>query len=136
MLRYQNQTIVCNVALTNLQNFVVWHYLVIIELSMHYVIASRMSQPHFGLSVRVKPTLLKVGTLPKVGSWSPLGLPKTQSAIAGVKSLHIWALFMSLKRFWSVDVQNGLAWAIWTSVAQVMGKRRAGNQIGSLTPDH
>jgi hypothetical protein len=39
-----------------------------------------LSQPHFGLSVRVKPTL------PKVGSWSPSGLPKTQSAIAGVKS--------------------------------------------------
>jgi hypothetical protein len=29
-----------------------------------------MSQPHFGLSVRVKPTL------PKVGSWSLPGLPK------------------------------------------------------------
>jgi hypothetical protein len=29
-----------------------------------------MSQPHFGLSVRVKPTLTKVGT------WSPPGLPK------------------------------------------------------------
>jgi hypothetical protein len=26
--------------------------------------------------------------------------------------------------------------AIWTSVAQVMGKRRAGSQTGSLTPDH
>jgi hypothetical protein len=24
----------------------------------------------------------------------------------------------------------------WTFVAQVMGKRRAGSQIGSLTPDH
>ncbi len=42
-----------------------------------------VSQPHFGLSVRVKPTL------PKVGSWSPPGLPKTQSAIAEVKSLGI-----------------------------------------------
>ncbi len=26
--------------------------------------------------------------------------------------------------------------AIWTSVAQVMGKRRAGSQIGNLSPDH
>ncbi len=40
----------------------------------------KVSQPHFGLSVRVKPTL------PKVGSWSPTGLPKIQSSIAGVKS--------------------------------------------------
>ncbi len=31
----------------------------------------RLSQPHFGLSVKVKPTL------PKVGSWSPPGLLKT-----------------------------------------------------------
>jgi hypothetical protein len=45
-------------------------------------------------------------------------------------------LLMSLERSWSVDVQNGLAWAVWTSAAQVMGKRRAGSQIGSLTPDH
>jgi hypothetical protein len=76
-------------------------------LDMHQVPSSlllvSMSQPHFGLSVRVKPTL------PKVGSWSPLGLPKTQSAIIGVKSPRIWALLVSLKRSWGVDVQNGLA---------------------------
>jgi hypothetical protein len=42
-----------------------------------------MSQPHFGLSVKVKPTL------PKVGSWSPPGLPETQSSIAGFKSPRI-----------------------------------------------
>ncbi len=41
---------------------------------------SLLLQPHFGLSVKVKPTL------PKVGSWSPPGLPKTQRKIAGVKS--------------------------------------------------
>jgi hypothetical protein len=41
----------------------------------------------------------------------------------------------SLERSWSVDVQNALALVIWTSAAQVMGKRRAGNQTGSLTPD-
>jgi hypothetical protein len=83
---------------------------------------NRVSQPHFGLSVRVKPTL------PKVGSWSPPGLPKTQSSIAGVKSPCIWALLVPLERSWSVDVQNGLAWAIWTFAAQVMGKRRAESQ--------
>ncbi len=59
-----------------------------------------LSQPHFGLSVRVKPTL------PKVGSWSPPGLPKTQSSIAGVKSPCIWAFLVSLERSWGVDVQN------------------------------
>jgi hypothetical protein len=34
-----------------------------------------------------------------------------------------------MERSWSVDVQNGLAWAIWTSAAQVMGKRRAGRPL-------
>jgi hypothetical protein len=31
---------------------------------------------------------------------------------------------VSLERSWSVDIENGLALVIWTSVAQVMGKRR------------
>jgi len=44
--------------------------------------------------------------------------------------------FIPLKRYWIVDVENGLAWAIWTSTAQVMGKRRVESQTGSLTPDH
>jgi len=35
---------------------------------------------------------------------------------------------VSLKRSWSVDVQNALALVIWTSTAQVMGKRRARSQ--------
>jgi hypothetical protein len=73
---------------------------------------------------------------PENGSWSPLGLPKTQKTIVGVKTLCIEVFFIPLKRSWSVDVQNGLAWAIWTFEAQVMGKRRAGSQTGSLTPDH
>jgi hypothetical protein len=82
-----------------------------------------VSQPHFRISVRP--------TLPKMGSWSLPGLSKTQSSTLGVKSPHIRLFFMSLKRSWSVDVQDGLAWAIWTSAAQVMGKRRAGSQTGS-----
>jgi hypothetical protein len=43
---------------------------------------------------------------------------------------------VSLERSWSVDNENGLALAIWTSVTQVMGKRRAGSQTANLTPDH
>jgi hypothetical protein len=46
------------------------------------------------------------------------------------------SFLVSLERSWSVDIENGLAFVIWTSVAEVMGKRRAGNQTGSLTPDH
>jgi hypothetical protein len=41
-----------------------------------------------------------------------------------------------LERSGSIDIENGLALAIWTSVAQVMGKRRAESQTDNLTPDH
>jgi hypothetical protein len=50
-----------------------------------------VSQPHFGLSVRMKLTL------PKVGTWSPSGLSKTQSLIVGVKTLRIEVFLVSLE---------------------------------------
>jgi hypothetical protein len=75
-------------------------------------------------------------TLPKWGLGSPSGLPKLQSLIAGVKTPRIKVFFISLKSYQSVDVENGLALAIWTYVAQVMTKRKVGTQIGNLTPDH
>jgi hypothetical protein len=84
-----------------------------------------MSQPHFGLSVRMKLTH------PKVGTWSPPRLLKIQSLIAGIKTPRIGVFFISMERSRNENVQNGLAWAIWTSTTQVMGKRRAGSQTGS-----
>jgi hypothetical protein len=86
--------------------------------------------PTLGLSVRMQLTL------PKVGKWSPQGLPKIQKTIWGIKSPRLHAFFISIKRSWRIDAQNGLALAIWTFVAQVMGKRKAGSQTVSLTPDH
>jgi hypothetical protein len=50
-----------------------------------------LSQPHFEASVRMKLTL------PKVGTWSPVGLLKTQSLIAGVKTPRIDVFFILLK---------------------------------------
>jgi hypothetical protein len=70
-------------------------------------IATLLSQPHFEGVVRSPLTLLKMGL------GSPSGLPKTQSMIARVKTLRIETFFIPLQRTWSVDVQNGLAWAIW-----------------------
>jgi hypothetical protein len=67
-------------------------------------------------------------TLLKVETWSPLRLPKTQSLIAGIKTPRIEVFFISLKMSWSLNVQNGLAWAIWTFTAQVMVERRAESQ--------
>jgi hypothetical protein len=70
-------------------------------------------------------------TLPKLGLGSPLGLPKLHSSIIGVKTLRIGVFFISLENYRSVDVENGLAWAIWTCAAQVIIKRKAGSQIGT-----
>jgi len=41
---------------------------------------------------------------------------------------------MPLERSQSLDVQNGLAWAIWTYAAQVMGKRRSGVKLTVWLP--
>jgi hypothetical protein len=46
----------------------------------------------------------------------------TCSRIAGVKTPRIGVFFISLKSYESVDVENELAWAIWTSATQVMCK--------------
>jgi hypothetical protein len=81
-------------------------------------------------SVRMKLTLLKRGFR------SPLGLPKLQSSIVGVKTFCIGVFFISLESYQSVNVKNGFAWAIWTFVAQVMAKRRVGSQIDKLIPNH
>jgi hypothetical protein len=82
-----------------------------------------MSQPHFGLSVRMQLTFRKVG------KWSPLGLPKTQKTIWGVKSPCFGAIFISMKRSWSVDAQNGLALAIWTFAAKLWAKEGPGVKL-------
>ncbi len=56
-------------------------------------------------------------TLPKWGLGSPLGLLKSHGSIAGVKTPCIGVFFISLESYWSVDIENGLAWAIWTFTA-------------------
>jgi hypothetical protein len=77
-----------------------------------------MSQPHFGASVRMRLTF------PKVGTWSPPGLLQFQSSTAEGNTPRLEVFFILLERSWSVDVENGLAWAIWTSSAQVMVERK------------
>jgi hypothetical protein len=51
--------------------------------------------------------------------------------LQGSKTLHIGVFFISLESYRSVDVENGLAWAIWRSTSQIMAKRKARSQIDS-----
>jgi hypothetical protein len=75
-------------------------------------------------------------TLPKWGVGSPPRLPKLHSLIARVKTLHIEVFFISLESYQNINVENGLAWAIWTSATRIMAKRKARSQTSSLTLDH
>jgi hypothetical protein len=68
-------------------------------------------------------------TLPKWGLGSPSGLSEIQNSIAGVKTPRLEVFFISLERYWSVDVENGLTWAIWTFITQVMAKERPGIKL-------
>jgi hypothetical protein len=52
-----------------------------------------LSQPHFEKSVRMKLTF------PKWGLENPLGLPKFQSSIIGVKTSCIVVFFISLESY-------------------------------------
>jgi hypothetical protein len=52
-----------------------------------------LSQPHFEASVMMKLTL------PKVGTWSPSGLLKTQSLITGVKNTSHWGVLYTVGKF-------------------------------------
>ncbi len=38
-------------------------------------------------------------------------------------------IFISLESYWSVDVQNGFAWPIWTFATKVMAKRKARKKL-------
>jgi hypothetical protein len=103
----------------------------------HALLPSKCCKPRsvpiatlFWKNERMTPSLLKwgLGSLP--------GLPKLQSSIIGVKTPCIEAFFISLESYQSVNVENGLTWASWTFVAQVMTKKKVWNQTGSLTPNH
>jgi hypothetical protein len=67
-------------------------------------------------------------TFPKWGLGSFPGLSKLQSLITRVKTPRIRVFLISLKRYRSVDVENGFTWAIWTFATHIMAKRRAMNQ--------
>jgi hypothetical protein len=89
-----------------------------------------LSQPYFGQVWGWSPTLGKSEDLESSGTPECLGFDSK------AQNNRIEVFLVSLERSWSVNIENGLALAIWTSVAQVVGKRRAGSQTGNLTPDH
>jgi hypothetical protein len=72
----------------------------------------------------------------EMGTWESSGTPKTLEFDCRGQNTSPWGVLHAIESYWSVDVENCLAWATWTSATQVMAKRRAGSQTGNLTPDH
>jgi len=75
-------------------------------------------------------------TLPKMGTWESFRTPETLELNCKGQTSRLEVFFISLENYQSVDVENDLSWAICTSTAQVMAKRRARSQIGNLAPNH
>jgi hypothetical protein len=52
---------------------------------------------------------------PKSGNLESSGTPKTSELDYRGQNTSPWGVLYTVGRSWSVDVENGLAWAIWTS---------------------
>jgi hypothetical protein len=74
--------------------------------------------------------------IPKSGNLESSGTPATSELDYRGQNTSPWGVLYIIKKALKCRCENGLAWAIRTSVAQVMVERRAGSQTGSLTPDH
>jgi len=73
---------------------------------------------------------------PKIGTWeSSKTLETLEFDRKGQNTLH-WGVLYIIEKISKCRCLKWLAWVIWTSIAQVMAKRRARNQIGNLTLDH
>jgi len=97
---------------------------------IHQLFNEKVSQPYF------EKVCEDETHTPETGTWESSETPKTSKFDCWGQNTSHRVFFISLENYRSVDVENGLAWAIWTSVTQVMAKTKAWSQTGSLTPDH
>jgi len=51
---------------------------------------------------------------PEMGTWESSKTPETLEFDFRGKTPRLDAFFMSLESYWSLDVENGLTWTIWT----------------------
>jgi hypothetical protein len=73
---------------------------------------------------------------PKSGNLESSGTPENLELESKGQNTSHWDVLGVIGKVLKCRCLNWLTLAIWTSAAQVMGKRRAGIQTGSLTPDH
>jgi hypothetical protein len=99
-------------------------------LHVWYYLKYKCVTPLLWPSLGVKPNTWKSWELESSGTPECLELNSKR------KNTSHWGVLGFIESSWNVDIENVLALAIRTFAAQVMGKRRAGSQTGSLTPDH
>ncbi len=80
-----------------------------------------------------KLTLPNELTLWELESWWTPELSKNNCR--GQNTLH-WRVLYIIGNLLKCRCLKWLSWPIWTSVTQVMTKRKAESQTGNLTPDH
>ncbi len=73
----------------------------------------------------------------EIGTWESFGTFETSEFNCRGQNTSHWGVLYIIRKLAKCKCRkNGLAWAIWTFVAQVMAKRKAESQISSLTFDH
>jgi len=73
---------------------------------------------------------------PKIRTWESSGTLETLEFDHKGQNTSHWGVFYIIEKISKCRCLKWLTWVIWTSITQVMAKRRARSQIGNLTPDH
>jgi hypothetical protein len=111
---------------------VIYEILLLIWRFAFYYVALKcsMSQPYFGQVWGWSPTLGKSEDLESSGT------PECSELDSNAQNTSHWGVLGVIGKVLKRRCRKWTHIGIWTSVAQVMGKRRAGSQTASLTPDH
>jgi hypothetical protein len=70
---------------------------------------------------------------PEMGTWESFETPETLDFDYRGQNTSHWGVLYIIRKLSKCRCRK---WAIWTSVAHVMAKRRAGSQTDNLTPGH
>ncbi len=73
---------------------------------------------------------------PKSGNLESSGTPENSELHCRGQNTLYWGVLYTIEKVLKCRCPKWPRMTIWTSAAQVMGKRRAGSQIGNLTLDH
>jgi hypothetical protein len=74
--------------------------------------------------------------IPKMGALESSKTLETLESDYKGQNISYWGVFYIIGKLSKCRCRKWLAWVIWTSITQIMAKRKVGSQTGNLTPDH